>query len=70
VRAALRPLAPLQGHPSKETRRLNEQVRRNEARFPEDFAFQLTPEDLDNLKSQFATSSFQPADILPTRPEQ
>jgi hypothetical protein len=42
-----------------ETRRLNEQVRRNEARFPEDFAFQLTPEELDNLKSQFATSSGQ-----------
>jgi hypothetical protein len=40
-----------------ETRRLNEQVRRNEARFPEDFAFQLTPEEFDNLKSQFATSS-------------
>jgi len=42
-----------------ETRRLNEQVRRNEARFPEDFAFQLTPEELDNLMSQSATSSGQ-----------
>jgi hypothetical protein len=42
-----------------ETRRLNEQVRRNEARFPEDFAFQVTPEELDNLKSQLATSRGQ-----------
>ncbi len=42
-----------------ETRRLNEQVKRNEARFPEDFAFQLTPEEFDHLKSQVATSSRQ-----------
>lgn len=54
-----------------ETRRLNEQVRRNMERFPEDFMFQLTKEEAelsrsqfatlndgsDNLKSQFATSS-------------
>ena len=36
---------------------INEQVRRNEARFPKDFAFPLTPEEFDNVKSQFATSS-------------
>jgi hypothetical protein len=42
-----------------ETRRLNEQVRRNAARFPMDFAFQSTLEELDNLKSQIATSSGQ-----------
>lgn len=41
-----------------ETRRLNEQVRRNSDRFPEDFMFQLTDEELANLKSQFATSSW------------
>jgi len=40
-----------------ETRRLNEQVRRNIDRFPKDFMFQLTPEEFDNLKSQIATSS-------------
>jgi hypothetical protein len=40
-----------------ETRRLNEQVRRNMAKFPEDFMFQLTKEEFDNLKSQIATSS-------------
>jgi len=40
-----------------ETRRLNEQVRRNIAKFPEDFMFQLTEEEFGNLKSQIATSS-------------
>ncbi len=39
-----------------ETRRLNEQVRRNLEKFPEDFMFQLTKEEFENLKSQFATS--------------
>lgn len=40
-----------------ETRRLNEQVRRNEERFPDDFMFQLTKEELEKWKSQFATSN-------------
>ena len=40
------------------TRRLNEQVRRNRARFPEDFIFELTAEEFANLKSQIATSSW------------
>jgi ORF6N domain len=39
------------------TKRLNEQVRRNHSRFPEDFAFQLTPKEFTNLRSQIATSS-------------
>ena len=39
-----------------ETRRLNEQVKRNIDRFPEDFMFQLTKEEFENLKSQIATS--------------
>jgi len=39
-----------------ETRRLNEQVKRNIERFPEEFMFQLTKEEFDNLMSQFATS--------------
>lgn len=38
------------------TKRLNEQVRRNSARFPEDFMFQLTVEEAAGLRSQFATS--------------
>ena len=40
------------------TKRLNEQVRRNLSRFPDDFAFQLTADEATNLKSQFATSSW------------
>ena len=39
------------------TKRLLEQVRRNPARFPEDFCFQLDREELANLRSQNATSS-------------
>ncbi len=39
-----------------ETRRLNEQVKRNIERFPEEFMFQLTREEIDFLKSQFVTS--------------
>src|SRR5258708_39889752 len=39
-----------------ETRRLNEQVKRNSDRFPEDFMFQLEVEEFENLKSQNATS--------------
>ncbi|MFV1949062.1 MAG: ORF6N domain-containing protein [Anaerolineales bacterium] len=40
-----------------ETKRLNEQVRRNLDRFPDDFMFQLTKDEYTNLKSQIATSS-------------
>ena len=40
-----------------ETKRLNEQVRRNKHKFPDDFMFQLTKEEFNNLKSQIATSS-------------
>jgi ORF6N domain len=39
------------------TKRLNEQVRRNLGRFPEDFRFQLTTAESEALRSQFATSS-------------
>jgi hypothetical protein len=40
-----------------EVKRLNEQVKRNIARFPEDFMFQLSVEEIPEecLKSQFAT---------------
>jgi hypothetical protein len=38
------------------TKRLNEQVRRNRHRFPDDFVFQLTAEEVDVLRSQNATS--------------
>ena len=42
-----------------ETKRLNEQVRRNNERFPEDFMFQLTADELAALKSQIVTSSLR-----------
>ncbi len=38
------------------TKRLNEQVRRNIERFPEDFMFQLTDKETESLRSQIATS--------------
>ena len=41
-----------------ETKRLNEQVKRNSERFPEDFMFQLTTEEYEYLKSQIATSNW------------
>ena len=41
-----------------ETRRLNEQVRRNQSRFPADFILELTADEFANLKSQSATSSW------------
>ena len=40
-----------------ETRRLNEQVKRNIERFPEEFMFQMTKEELENWMSQIATSN-------------
>lgn len=40
-----------------ETKRLNEQVRRNSGRFPEDFMFQLTVEEFADLRCQIATSN-------------
>lgn len=39
-----------------ETRVLNQAVKRNIERFPEDFMFQLTKEEFENWKSQFVTS--------------
>ena len=40
-----------------ETKRLNEQVKRNIDRFPEDFMFQLTKSESEDLRSQIATLS-------------
>lgn len=39
------------------TKRLNEAVKRNNRRFPDDFMFQLTADELKNWRSQFATSN-------------
>ena len=46
------------------TKRFNEAFKRNRRRFPEDFAFQLTIAEFNNLRSQFATSSSQPAESM------
>ena len=40
------------------TKRLNEQVKRNAERFPDDFMFRLSKEEFEILRSQFATSSW------------
>ncbi|MBK8369118.1 MAG: ORF6N domain-containing protein [Bacteroidetes bacterium] len=49
-----RDLAELYG---LETKRLKEAVKRNLGRFPEDFMFQLTEVELNNWRTQFATSN-------------
>ena len=41
-----------------ETKRLNEQLKRNIKRFPKDFMFSLTEKETQNLRSQNATSSW------------
>ena len=46
-------LAELYGY---EVKRLNQQVKRNIERFPEDFMFQLAKEDIEVVKSQIVTS--------------
>ena len=45
------------------TSRLNEQVKRNEERFPEDYMFKLSDEEWANLISQNATSSASLKDL-------
>ncbi len=42
-----------------ETKYINLAVRRNKERFPENFCFQLTKEEFDNLRLQFATLNYQ-----------
>src|SRR5436309_8596754 len=44
------------------TKRLNEEVKRNQERFPGDFTFQLTAKESAAWRSQFATSSSQEAE--------
>jgi hypothetical protein len=41
-----------------ETRALIQAMKRNRARFPSDFMFQLTPEEIENLRSQSVISSW------------
>ena len=46
-------LAEIYGY---EVKNLNQQVKRNSARFPEDFMFQLTRDEIESVKSQFVIS--------------
>ena len=48
-----------------ETRVLNQAVKRNIRRFPDDFMFQLTVSEWDNLKSQFVISRWGGTRKLP-----
>ena len=48
-----------------ETKVLNQSVKRNSKRFPEDFMFQLSTPEFEILKSQFVTSSWGGARKLP-----
>ena len=48
-----------------ETKRINEQVKRNPNRFPEDFMFQLTENEWNNLRSQIATTNYSKRRNLP-----
>ena len=47
------------------TKRLKEQVRRNISRFPEDFMFVLTNQEVRSLRSQLATSSWGGTRYIP-----
>jgi hypothetical protein len=47
------------------TKRLNEQVKRNIDRFPDDFMFQLTKDEYQILRSQNATSSWGGRRVMP-----
>ncbi len=46
-----------------ETKRLNEQVKRNMERFPKDFMFRLTEKEWQTMRSQFVTASAQDTNL-------
>ena len=48
-----------------ETKQLKRAVRRNISRFPDDFMFELSPDEFNNLRSQFGTSSWGGARYVP-----
>lgn len=50
-------LAEIYGY---EVKRLNEQVKNNISRFPEDFMFQLTKQEVEYLRSNFSTANINP----------
>ncbi len=52
------------------TKVLNQAVKRNRLRFPEEFMFVLDPQEVANLKSQFVTSSCVASDCTPVAEHQ
>lgn len=48
-----------------ETKQLKRAVRRNISRFPQDFMFELSPKEFNNLRSQFGTSNWGTARYTP-----
>jgi hypothetical protein len=48
-----------------ETKVLKRQVRRNSERFPDDFMFELTKDEFENLRSQYVTSSWGGSRYIP-----
>ena len=48
------------------TKVLNQAVKRNQARFPADFAFVLTTQEAVDLRSQFVTSSSTDREVSPS----
>lgn len=50
-------LAEIYGY---EVKRLNAQVKNNISRFPEDFMFQLTKQEVEYLRSNFSTANINP----------
>ena len=51
------------------TKVLNQGVKRNRARFPEDFMFQLTQEEADSLRSQIVTLEVGRGGVAPIKPD-
>ena len=47
-----------------ETKKFNQQIKRNPARFPSDFMFRLTDEEFESLRSQFSTSNMSGFSVL------
>jgi len=50
-----------------ETKRLKEAVRRNRKRFPEDFMFEMSKEELENWRTQYATSNSVSVRVLDSK---
>ena len=48
-----------------ETKRINEAVKNNPDKFPEDFYFELTEKEFENLRSKISTANFAKTRTLP-----